>query len=460
MGLTDTGPQQNAPGRGHAAPHGGEEPPKIADRLSRATFLVSIFVLGSVYGMVADRYALFPYPAVNAAWIQVTALKTRVFERDKSIALPDRPAYEVGPDAPAVADGLLLVVGMGEDLVNFARVVDRNGNVVHEWRPNWFEIWPDDGYVPADRRPQSLPGALVHGAEIAPDGDLIVNFDVLTTVRLDPCGNVRWKLPNFGHHSVFITDEGEIWVSAERVPEGAREETDEAHPYARDFTIQKLSPGGEILFERSVIDILAENGLAGLVQIIRPHWNENNTLHTNDVEIFPRTLAPGFFGPGDILISMREINTLMVLDPTGRKVKFAYTGAMVRQHDPDFASGNTITVFDNHHTEGSVPADEPDRSRILEITAPAGTVREVFRGPAYFTHNMGKHQVLPNGNLLVTVSQQGQALEIAPDGRLAWQFENDLGDGMRGLLTEVDLLPPAMDAAFFQALRAGCGAAR
>jgi hypothetical protein len=226
----------------------------------------------------------------------------------------------------------------------------------------------------------------------------------------------------------------------------------------RDWTIQKLSPEGEVLFERSVIDILVENGLAGLVQMVRPYWNASNTLHTNDVEIFPRTLAPGFFRPGDILISMREINSVMVLDPTGRNVKFIYTGEMVRQHDPDFTSGTTITVFDNYHTVGSVP-DEPRRSRVLEITAPSGAVREVFGdGPAYYTEIMGKHQILPNGHLLVTVSKQGQALEIAPDGALAWQFENDVGEGMRGWLTDVHLLPPEMDLAFFQGLRAGCQA--
>ena len=70
---------------------------------------------------------------------------------------------------------------------------------------------------------------------------------------------------------------------------------------------------------------------------------------------------------------------------------------------------------------------------------------------------MGEHQLLPNGDLLVTATFQGQALEITPDGRIAWQFENDLGDGMRGVLrTGVDLLPSEMDADFFEALRAKC----
>jgi hypothetical protein len=73
---------------------------------------------------------------------------------------------------------------------------------------------------------------------------------------------------------------------------------------------------------------------------------------------------------------------------------------------------------------------------------------------------MGMHQVLPNGNVLVAVTWQGQLLEVAPDGRLAWQFENDLGNGNRGLVTEGGLLPPEMDAAFFERAKARCGAAQ
>ena len=189
-----------------------------------------------------------------------------------------------------------------------------------------------------------------------------------------------------------------------------------------------------------------------------PPRSPATSLHLNDVEVFPRTLAPGFFAPGDILVSLRDINTILVLDPAGSKVKFAHSrriscASTIRISPPATPSpSSTITT-----PQGSVLSDGPRQEPDPEITAPSGAVREVFgEGPAYFTDIMGEHQVLPNGDLLVTATLQGQALEIAPDGRIAWQFENDLGDGMRGVVTEVDLLPPEMDAAFFEALRANC----
>ena len=72
--------------------------------------------------------------------------------------------------------------------------------------------------------------------------------------------------------------------------------------------------------------------------------------------------------------------------------------------------------------------------------------------------NRGKQQRLANGNTLVTLTWQGQALELGPDGRLAWQLTNSVSDGMRGVLTQVDLLPPEMDASFFERLGNACQA--
>lgn len=435
----------------------------MAGRASFALFLASLVALGVLWGIVATKRGYFPYPQLRAAVSQVSALEEEAFERHETIALPDAPTYAVGPDAPPVADGLIFAVGMDDELVNFARVMDRDGKVIHEWRPDWFEIWPDDSYLPDNRKPQSPPGVLVHGAAVTPDGDLVVNFEHLSTVRLDPCGGVRWKLPNFAHHSVALTEDGNVWVAAEREVAGAPGVTEEIYPGIRDLTIQKISPEGEILFEASLVDILEQNDLLGLLHMSA---TENRTtpvsgdiLHVNDVEEFPASMPAGFFRPGDILVSLRNINTILVIDPSDLSVKFASTGHVLRQHDADFVSGDRITVFDNRNTDGSALIKGQNRSRMLEIEAPSGMVHEILpESPDYFTNIMGKQQRLPNGNTLVTVTWQGQALELGPDGRLAWQLTNSVSDGMRGVLTEVDLLPPEMDAAFFERLASVCPA--
>ena len=62
----------------------------------------------------------------------------------------------------------------------------------------------------------------------------------------------------------------------------------------------------------------------------------------------PRCLKEGIFKKGDVLVSLRNINTIFVFNRENDKIKFIPTGSFVRQHDPDFVDGETISVFDNH----------------------------------------------------------------------------------------------------------------
>ena len=113
------------------------------------SFAAAIFAFGTLYGVVAARYELFPYPTLRAALAEALALKKRAFELMKRSHCRIARITSFA-DAPATADGLLMAVGVGDDLLNFVRVIDRSGATIHEWRPNWFDIWPDDGFAPDD----------------------------------------------------------------------------------------------------------------------------------------------------------------------------------------------------------------------------------------------------------------------------------------------------------------------
>ncbi|MEM6905685.1 MAG: hypothetical protein AAF568_07300, partial [Pseudomonadota bacterium] len=81
---------------------------------------------------------------------------------------------------------------------------------------------------------------------------------------------------------------------------------------------------------------------------------------------------------------------------------------------------------------------------------------EVYRGPDYFTEIVGKLALMENGNALIAISKQGQAMEITPAGEIAWLYEHVLSAEHRGFVTDALPLPPEMDAAFFEAAKARC----
>jgi hypothetical protein len=303
----------------------------------------------------------------------------------------------------------------------------------------------------------------VHGAVVLPGGDLVFNFEHLATARVDVCSKPKWILDNLGHHSIETDDDGNLWVPTEHLipddgdPGYANHETP-----LRDWTIEKMSPDGKILRTISVIDILTHNDLLGLLHLSTiadmDTAVQGDTLHLNDVEVFPKALPEGVFKHGDLLISLRNISTALVVDPDTLDVRYRITGAFLRQHDPDFVSGNRLLVFDNRNL---LPHPEPEakRSRIVSVNAATGDVREVFtpKGKAaFFTHIMGKQQLLPNGNLLITVSWEGRAIEVNPEGEMVWQYINATGEETRGLVSQATLLPPAMNAEFFENLNRRC----
>lgn len=351
---------------------------------------------------------------------------------------------------------------MTSDLTSAVRVVTPAGETIHEWRLNWFERKPDLTKIPEKRRPKALPGATVHGSELTTEGSLIVNFEHLSTMRIGPCGATEWALPNLGHHSVFIDQEDNIWVSGENYfPSDSEVPYDNYEAPLRDWVIEKISPSGEVLLRASIIDILEKNDLVGLA--LAPARDnadtiiDGDTLHLNDVEIIPQGVSSDILESGDIIVSLRNINTILVLDKETFEVKFRSTGRFLRQHDPDFVSDDKIVVFDNRNLSGKKRGRV--KSRLLEVDASTGSVRPYFsdgEAPAFFTDIMGKQQILDNGNVLIVSAREGRVIEVTPAGRIAWLYENKIAEDRRGLVTSATVLPPEQDEAFFRRLTQTC----
>jgi hypothetical protein len=340
------------------------------------------------------------------------------------------------------------------------RIIDREGRTIHEWRPVWHEVWPDDeGEFPM--RPRT--GMYLHGVAVLPDGSLVANFEHQSTFRMDPCGKILWKLDNLGHHSVHVAADGTLWVAAETyVPAGPTGYPLHAAPL-NSWTLQNISPDGEILRTIPVIDVLLQNGLEGLLYMSTQENTQpgvrGDTLHLNDVETFPADMPSDIFEPGDIMMSLRNIHAVIVVDGETLDVKFMSLGKVMRQHDPDFMAGDRISVFDNRTFTRDKLAG-PAQSRVVELDAMTGAVEPIIDGSnaaePFFTEIWGMHQRLANGNILVVPTAEGRVLEFTPDGRLAWRYDNRRAPDLNMRVYMAGVLPEPMDAGFFERISARC----
>jgi hypothetical protein len=148
------------------------------------------------------------------------------------------------------------------------------------------------------------------------------------------------------------------------------------------------------------------------------------------------------FSPGDLLVSMRNTNTIAVIDRTTKLVKWHLSGLFVRQHDADFLPNGHLMVYDN---QGGDPAC--GGSRVLEIDPAIQSIVWKYDGcgeKPFFSLTRGVQNRLADGNVLTVEPHAGRVLEVTGDAqpRLVWEYYNVLTEGAAeprvGLVTHAE----------------------
>jgi hypothetical protein len=251
-----------------------------------------------------------------------------------------------------------------------------------------------------------------------------------------------------------VTDDGTIWAMA---AEDVTSQDDAAPrmsvPYRQD-KLHRLTSNGELIEEIVILDALFAGNYEALVlegHQDYPRSTTSDPTHANDVEIVGADFARwhDFAEPGDILVSLRTSDAIILIDPASRAVKWALTGPFLRQHDPDLLADGTISIFDNRTDRGqhnhAVRLTERQifgYSRILRFDPGSQKILWQYQGTEqepFYTSIQGDHQVLPNGNVLVAEAEAGRIFEIdVRDNTIVWEWVN---------LLEIPALGPEQEAA-------------
>jgi hypothetical protein len=151
-----------------------------------------------------------------------------------------------------------------------------------------------------------------------------------------------------------------------------------------------------------------------------PEDEELDIFHPNDIEELSPALARNFpmFASGDLMLSFRNLHLVIIIDHTDHSVKWSSQGPWLFQHDPDFRPDGKISVYSNNTGR--------ERSEILLIDPKTRQVSNDLHGSGFFFFSKfrGKHQYLPNGNVLIVVPEEGRIVELSSDGRKVLEFNN------------------------------------
>ena len=327
---------------------------------------------------------------------------------------------------------------------NELRLIRRDGSIVARWPVRFSTHFPDPSHLKAP--PQTDRNIDLHGALMNPDGSVVFNYEYGGTVKLSRCNETVWTLAHPTHHSVEGAEKGGYWIPGKRFLSGG--DLKEFSPFSRmhtdsiyeDDLILRVTDDGVIAGQISVARMLYDNGLEALFSS-REFSNfpggiwDRELVHLNKIAELPSALAQAFhrFEAGDLVISLRGHNLVLVFDPDQRRVKWYQTGPWLRQHDPEFNSDGTITVFNNNaylfellEDFRSNPAT-PRWSNIIKIDPTNGRTQVVYggrKGQEFLTVVRGKHDPTPEGGFIITEHEAGRVFEVDAQGEVVWEFIN------------------------------------
>ncbi|HXD86959.1 MAG TPA: arylsulfotransferase family protein [Urbifossiella sp.] len=321
-----------------------------------------------------------------------------------------------------------------------ATLIDMRGAVVHSWHVPFSQLWA---------APPHLKGRIndadvyFNDGHVYPDGDLLavvegpINASNPSNgyglVKLDKDSRVLWKYAEKCHHDVAVGDDGTIYVLTNEIIATVLPGLEYIPtPCMVDF-VDVISPDGVRLKRLPILEAIHSSPYAALLAVLdrprrpsgaaptvapfRDDGIRRDVLHTNAVKVLTPALAPKFpwLKAGQLLLSPRQLDAMIVLDPGTGKVVWAARGPWRAQHDPTFLDNGHILLFDN--------SGAPRGSRVLEFDPKTLAFPWVYpdaAGPHFVSEIRGMSQRLPNGNTLVVNSVGGEALEVTPDRETVW----------------------------------------
>lgn len=387
-------------------------------QLVSAAFLLVLAAFA--YGLAVAHYEIWPFRWIQDSSYAVDSIVRfgEVVPRGRRIEPPAgaaRQAFTVH-DPARIGDGRFVFLGSDDASQTYAAwLYDAAGRKLHTWRIDYLALDPSGPANGAD---------MPHAFLVLRDGSVLVSFDGGDVMaRIDACGKPIWVREGIFHHSMTLADDGSVWVWR----------ADGSH-YAQYHYLLNFDPKtGETIREIGLVeDIIEPMGPHAEVFGVRHDYpfkrirtdpvtrSTVDFFHPNDVDVLGAALAPAFplFEPGDLLLSFREISLVAVLDPDTHRLKWWSTGPWIEQHDPDFLPDGRISVYSNNPSRG--------RSEILKIDpATRALTNDLYGGKArFYSASMGTHQYQPNGNVLITVPDEGRVLLFSAHGEPIMEFNN------------------------------------
>jgi Arylsulfotransferase (ASST) len=312
-----------------------------------------------------------------------------------------------------------------------AKLIDMRGTLVHEW---WLPVSGDIPFSPLYEPIPESPGHIfaletTRLSELDWDSNVVWQFVAPVALGVgDLAHGVEF------HHDVVRRANGNTLILCSvliQVPTISPK-------LLRDDCILEVTPAGQIVWQWFTFQHVDEFGLtADARQLIAEARNGGDWAHANALsEIPPNHHRDPAFTPGNLLVSYRELNAMIIIDKaTGAIVGKVgpHDNLTIGQHQPemippDLPGAGNVLVFDNGG-EAGYPTQFRSFSRVMEFDPTTRAVvlnydatRSGRLAFTLFSPFVSGAQRLPNGNTLAVEGLKGRLFEFTPTGELVWEY--------------------------------------
>ncbi len=345
--------------------------------------------------------------------------------------LVENPFDYCGPTIldPSFADSNYVLISafdvkIGQSKIELLSLAD--SKVVYEWIPPVEEVLENLPDLPAlEYHPITKRNFVPNHPLLLPDGAIVFFPDYGPLVKMDKNSKIEWIITDrYFHHSLELDAEGNIWVCANK-PES---EWDSIFTFRDEVfhenTIVCVSPAGDILYEKSTLDIFFQENLRGMV--FGTGVFENDPLHLNDVQ--PALSTTPFWQKGDLLLSLRNKSLVCLFRPEEDRIVWKKMGNWVNQHDVDFVPPDKIALFGNdiiRLVDEEITMPVSGFSKVYLIDLESGTVStpfpKVFKESEIYSTFQGRSEILPSGKIFIEEADSGRLL-IADEEKVEWAY--------------------------------------
>jgi len=234
--------------------------------------------------------------------------------------------------------------------------------------------------------------------------------------ELDSQSNISWYYPGLLDHDFQVLSDGNFLIDRQEFIYKTLD-NDMLEVFQLKPIIEIITPDKKVNWTWRGDDHVKElENLIGLKVQLRREWAHNNACEI--IKDNPLGKKDPRFQKGNIIFSYCHLDTIGIIDYLTGEIVWAWgPGILEEQHAPTMLDNGNLLIFDNGVTR--------DWARIIELNPlTEEIVWEYHAEPKKDLHSgYGSNaSKLPNGNILICVSDKNQILEITPEGEIVWDF--------------------------------------